>query len=182
MIPLDVAVVVAWRRIGGIEVDHIVASRVEVEHVTTNRPTRLAAVEHDSVVRLGRLDEVLTQREPQVSPAVVVTQVGKREHPAGLLAGGGQHQCRDRQGSFVAPHDVDMRPGRVKEGTILCREVEPVEFALNEVSAVTGRAGDPLNVSDGKTSALVRNSGLRNDGRNARKSLVVTEQPSALSV
>lgn len=102
MIPLDVAVVVAWRRIGGIEVDHIVASRVEVEHVTTNRPTRLAAVEHDSVVRLGRLDEVLTQREPQVSPAVVVTQVGKREHPAGLLAGGGQHQCRDRQGSFVA--------------------------------------------------------------------------------
>ncbi len=81
MVSLDVAVVVLGWSVGRVKVDKIEAERIEVEHVRLYDAARPTAIEYYGVVLRHGLNEVLPERQAQVSPAVVVTLVGERERP-----------------------------------------------------------------------------------------------------
>src|SRR4029077_2756094 len=92
VVALDVAVVVAWRRIGRVQVDHVVAARGQVEHIRRGGGAGPAAVEHHAVVRGRAFSEVFAQRQAQVTAAIVVAVPGDGKDAPRLAAGRGQDQ------------------------------------------------------------------------------------------
>src|SRR5215471_11930082 len=171
VVALDVAVVVARRRIGRVQVDHVVATRRQVEHIRRGGGAGPAAVEHDAVVLGGPFGEVFAQRKAQVAAAVVVAVAGDGEDAPGLAASRGQDQRGDGQRLPVPAHPVDMRPGGVEEAQVGSGEVDPAEGALDEVPVIGGRPADHGDVMRAERHVLVDHARPRDD-RGKREEVV----------
>lgn len=72
MVPLHVAVVVGARHVGRVEIDKVDTLGLEMEHVGTFHGVAAAVVEDNPVEGFDLLEEMLLDRESQITPPVVV--------------------------------------------------------------------------------------------------------------
>jgi hypothetical protein len=171
VVPLDVAVVVARRRIRRVKVDEVPGLRREGEHVAAGRHARLAAVKNHAVVLGGAFAEMLPQRYPQVPAAVVVPHAGDGENAARLAAGGRQDQRGDGDVAPVPGHAVNVGPGRIEKCPVRRGEVQPGERALDKIAVIGGRPADQFDVLEREPLVLVGHRRAGND-RGKREEIV----------
>lgn len=118
-----------WR----VEVDEVVVGFLELHDVGVEGLIALAVAEYGVVDQLGRLFELVGERETEIAASVVVAHPRVGEDAAGALldAGTAERGQRDRLFIFILEH-FDVCDDAVEPAAVLLVEIDSGELTLDE--------------------------------------------------